>query len=80
MPYLVCFHGRALYDILHIYLIDYIPFIILLWGLFTVAGGIVVRGTLRGTPVVNLILLLIGTAIASWDLGQPARQCYSFVH
>ncbi len=66
IPYLIFFHGRALYDILHIYLIDYIPFIILLWGLFTVAGGIVVRGTLRGTPVVNLVLLLIGTAIASW--------------
>ena len=66
IPYLIFFHGSALYDILHIYLIDYIPFIILLWGLFTVAGGIVVRGTLRGTPVVNLILLLIGTAIASW--------------
>ena len=66
IPYLVFFHGHALYDILHIYLIDYIPFIILLWGLFTVAGGIVVRGTLRGTPVVNLVLLLIGTAVASW--------------
>lgn len=66
VPYLAIFHGRAFYDILHIYLIDYIPFIILLWGLFTVAGGIVVRGTLRGTPVVNLVLLLIGTAIASW--------------
>jgi Na+/H+ antiporter NhaD/arsenite permease-like protein len=66
IPYLIFFHGHALYDILHIYLIDYIPFIILLWGLFTVAGGIVVRGTLRGTPVVNLVLLLIGTAVASW--------------
>ncbi len=66
IPYLAVFHGPAFYDILHIYLIDYIPFIILLWGLFTVAGGIVVRGTLRGTPVVNLILLLIGTVIASW--------------
>jgi Na+/H+ antiporter NhaD/arsenite permease-like protein len=66
VPYIAIFHGRAFYDILHIYLIDYIPFIILLWGLFTVAGGIVMRGTLRGTPIVNLVLLLIGTAIASW--------------
>ena len=66
VPYIAIFHGRAFYDILHIYLIDYIPFIILLWGLFTVSGGIVVRGTLRGTPVVNLVLLLIGTVIASW--------------
>ena len=66
IPYLVAFRGEAFYDILHIYLIDYIPFIILLWGLFTVAGGILVRGTLRGTPLVNTLLLLIGTAIASW--------------
>ena len=66
IPYLIAFQGEAFYDILHIYLIDYIPFIILLWGLFTVAGGILVRGTLRGTPLVNTFLLLIGTAIASW--------------
>ena len=66
IPYLFAFRGEAFYDILHIYLIDYIPFIILLWGLFTVAGGILVRGTLRGTPIVNTLLLLIGTAIASW--------------
>ncbi len=66
IPYLTVFRGEAFYDILHIYLIDYIPFIILLWGLFTVAGGILVRGTLRGTPIVNTLLLLIGTAIASW--------------
>ena len=66
IPYLIAFRGNAFYDILHIYLLDYIPFIILLWGLFTVAGGILVRGTLRGTPVLNTFLLLIGTVIASW--------------
>lgn len=66
IPYLAVFGGKAFYDILHIYLLDYIPFIILLWGLFTVAGGILVRGTLRGTPIVNTLLLLIGTVIASW--------------
>lgn len=66
IPYLIAYRGDALHDILYIYLIDYIPFIVLLWGLFTVAGGILVRGTLRGTPVVNTFLLLIGTVIASW--------------
>ncbi len=66
IPYLIAFRGDAFYDILHIYLLDYIPFILLLWGLFTVAGGILVRGTLRGTPVLNTFLLLIGTVIASW--------------
>ena len=66
IPYLIAYGGDAFHDILYIYLIDYIPFIVLLWGLFTVAGGILVRGTLRGTPVVNTLLLLIGTVIASW--------------
>ena len=66
IPYLIAFQGEAFYDILHIYLLDYIPFILLLWGLFTVAGGILVRGTLRGTPIVNTLLLLLGTIIASW--------------
>ncbi|RKU13182.1 sodium:proton antiporter [Candidatus Poribacteria bacterium] len=66
IPYLIAYGGDAFHDILYIYLIDYIPFIVLLWGLFTVAGGILVRGTLRGTPIVNTLLLLIGTVIASW--------------
>jgi len=66
VPFLFAFGGDALYEILHIYFIDYIPFIILLWALYTVSGGIQVKGTLRGTPAVNCVLLLIGTAIASW--------------
>ena len=45
---------------------DYIPFIILLLGLFVVAGGIHVKGTIVGTTRNNVILLLIGTALASW--------------
>jgi Na+/H+ antiporter NhaD/arsenite permease-like protein len=45
---------------------DYVPFIILLWALYTVSGGILLRGTLRGTPVVNLGMLIIGTFLASW--------------
>ncbi|MCX7680098.1 MAG: sodium:proton antiporter [Spirochaetes bacterium] len=66
VPFLIVYKGAAWHEILHIYIIDYIPFIILLGGLFTVAGGIHVRGTLRGTPMVNSVLLLIGTVIASW--------------
>jgi Na+/H+ antiporter NhaD/arsenite permease-like protein len=66
IPYLIFFKGQGFHDLLHILLIDYIPFIILLWGLYTAAGGIVVRGSLRGTPGVNLLILAIGTIIASW--------------
>ncbi len=66
VPFLFVFRGDALYHILHIYLIDYIPFIILLWALFTISGGIAVKGTLKGTPLVNSIMLLLGTVLASW--------------
>jgi Na+/H+ antiporter NhaD/arsenite permease-like protein len=66
IPFLVIFKGAALYEILHIILADYVPFIILLWSLYTVSGGILLRGSLRGTPVVNVTMLLIGTILASW--------------
>ena len=66
IPFLVAYRGDALYEILHIILADYVPFIILLWSLYTVSGGILLRGTLRGTPIVNLIMLIIGTLLASW--------------
>ncbi len=66
LPFLFAFKGAALYEILHIILADYVPFIILLWSLYTISGGILLRGSLRGTPVVNTVMLIIGTALASW--------------
>ncbi len=65
-PFVYSYRATAVYEILHILLADYVPFIILLWSLYTVSGGILLRGSLRGTPAVNLILLAIGTALASW--------------
>ena len=65
IPFLIAYRDTALYEIAHIYIIDYIPFIILLWSLFVVSGGIYVKGSLKGTPVVNVTLLLIGTLLAS---------------
>jgi Na+/H+ antiporter NhaD/arsenite permease-like protein len=56
----------ALHSLLHIVALDYVPFIILLTGLFVIAGGIAVRGSLAGSPVVNTTMLLIGTLLASW--------------
>ncbi len=65
VPFLIWNPREAFGEILHIYFLDYFPFIILLWGLFTVAGGIYVGGALRGSPKVNFVLLLIGTFLAS---------------
>ncbi len=56
----------ALYEVLHTLLLEYIPFIILLFALFTVAGGIYVRGNLHGSPGLNTGFLAVGTVIASW--------------
>jgi Na+/H+ antiporter NhaD/arsenite permease-like protein len=47
-------------------LLEYVPFILLLLALFTVAGGIRLKGSLVGTPAVNAGILLVGTALASW--------------
>ena len=55
----------ALYEFLHIILLDYIPFLVLLFTLFTVAGGVRLKGSLVGTPVVNTGLLAVGTVLAS---------------
>ncbi len=65
VPFLIWNTSEAFQEILHIYFLDYFPFIILLWGLFTISGGIYVGGELRGSPKVNTILLLIGTFLAS---------------
>jgi Na+/H+ antiporter NhaD/arsenite permease-like protein len=45
---------------------EYVAFIILLGALFVIAGGIVVRGTLAGTPGLNTGILAIGAVIASF--------------
>lgn len=66
VPFLIVFGGEAIYQLLHIMLADYIPFIILLWGLFTVSGGIYLKGNLVGKPITNLVFLIVGTLLASW--------------
>jgi len=66
VPLLIAYKGAALHSFLHIILADYVPFIILLWGLFTISGGILLKGSLVGTPKVNTIMIIIGTALASW--------------
>jgi Na+/H+ antiporter NhaD/arsenite permease-like protein len=49
----------------HAMLAEYLSFIVLLFALYVVAGGILVTGNLRGTPLVNTVILAFGTLIAS---------------
>ena len=55
----------AVEALLHTMLADYMSFIVLLFALYVVAGGILVTGNLRGTPVTNTALLALGTLMAS---------------
>lgn len=66
VPFTVVFGWElALFELLHVLLLEYIPFIILLFSLFTVAGGVRLTGSLRGSPRVNVTMLGIGTGVAS---------------
>jgi Na+/H+ antiporter NhaD/arsenite permease-like protein len=49
----------------HAALAEYLSFIVLLFALYTVAGGIVVSGDIRGTPWSNTAILALGTGMAS---------------
>ena len=65
--------SAASHAFVHTVLSEYIPFILLLLALFTVAGGIVVRGNLHGSPVVNTCCL---PSALSWQAlsAQRARR------
>lgn len=60
-------HGFGLTggQILHTALLEYVPFVILLWSLFTISGGILVTGNLHGSPRLNTSILAGGTMLAS---------------
>ena len=58
--------GVTFYEFCHIILLDYVPFLVLLFSLYTVAGGVRLKGSLTGTPPVKLGILAIGTVLASW--------------
>ncbi|MEX3979262.1 sodium:proton antiporter [Paraburkholderia sp. EG287A] len=44
---------------------EYLPFIVLLGALYTIAGGICVYGNLHGSPRMNTAILALGTVLAS---------------
>src|SRR5262245_19931391 len=55
----------ALAAVIHTFLAEYLIFIVLLFTLYTVGGGILIPGNLRSTPLTNTAVLGFGTLIAS---------------
>ena len=67
VPFAITFGpGVAGVSLAHALLAEYIPFVILLTALFTVAGGIYIRGNLHGSPGLNTAILAIGAVLASF--------------
>ncbi len=67
LPFAVTFGaGVAGSNLIHALLAEYIPFIVLLTALFTVSGGIFIRGNLHGSPGLNTSILAIGAVLASF--------------
>lgn len=52
--------------LVHTLVYDYVPFIILMGGLFVITGGIFVDGDLQATPRTNTTFLAIGAVLASF--------------
>jgi len=66
VPFLFVFGlSETIHQLSHTLLSEYLPFIILLFALYTISGGIVVRGTLIGTPKLNTGLIAVGAMLAS---------------
>ncbi|KLU28038.1 sodium:proton antiporter [Caballeronia mineralivorans PML1(12)] len=66
VPFALGFGTQAAFaTFVHAMLEEYVPFIILLTALFTVAGGICLHGDLHGSPRLNTGLLALGTVLAS---------------
>ena len=66
IPFAATFGVPAAFDsLVHTLVGEYVPFIVLLATLYTVAGGICVHGNLHGSPKLNTVLLALGTLLAS---------------
>ena len=57
--------AEASHQVLHTILLEYVPFVVVLFALFTIAGGICIHGRIAGTPLRNTGLLAAGAALAS---------------
>lgn len=56
----------AVNTLLHTIVQDYIPFIVLLFSLYTISGGIRIAGDLPAHPRTNMLFLLAGGVLASF--------------
>ena len=66
IPFLFTGVEFAIHELFKVLLTEYFPFIILLFSLYSISGGILLKGSLVGSPQVNTLFLTTGTILASW--------------
>ncbi len=63
--YLLSFGGAGMHALEHAAK-EYGSFLMLLGSLFVISGGVFVRGSLKGSPLVNTLFLALGACVASF--------------
>jgi len=58
--------GRAAHALEHVMLAEYLPFIVLLFSLYTISGGIRITGDLRAHAMTNSTFIAAGGLLASF--------------
>ena len=67
IPVAILMIARGLsHELVHQIMFDYVPFIILLGGLFVITGGIHLQGDIEAKPSINTLFLAIGGILASF--------------
>jgi len=66
VPFALIFGADVtLHHLAHAVIEEYLPFVVILFALYTIAGGICIRGSFVGTPALNTGILGVGAALAS---------------
>ena len=76
VPFALQFGADAtLHQVAHALLLEYLPFVVVLFALYTIAGGICVRGHVRGHAGAQhrAARRWAPRSRASWE--PPARRC-----
>ena len=67
VPFAAAFGAETAFrQLVHVLILEYIPFIALIGALFVIAGGIYIAGEIRATPALNAAVMAAGMVLANF--------------
>jgi Na+/H+ antiporter NhaD/arsenite permease-like protein len=67
VPFAAAFGAETAFrQLVHVLILEYIPFIALIGALFVIAGGIYIGGEIRATPALNAAVMATGMVLANF--------------